>query len=105
MIFTTSITPDTQEHKCVVHLRTETWSDNDGLYVKKRLRYLRRKCKGFNILEEDVSNLGVNETTEHLINLFDVPDGVYEVVTCNKERDRETGYIDEYDYKLIPITE
>jgi hypothetical protein len=88
---------------CIVRLRTNTWSDSKGLHSKKSLRFLRRRCKGHNLLEEDSKAIGADEIWPRIINLDTCEDGVYQVVTCNESRDYETGSIDDYDYELIPI--
>jgi hypothetical protein len=89
------------ESRAIVRIKTETWSDQRGIYTKKNIRYLRRKSLGFNILEEDVNNIESQEVIDRIINLHDVKDGIYEISTCNEKRDYETGYIEDYDYKLI----
>ena len=97
-------TADTQpQDKCVIRLKTTYWSDAKALHVKKSLTYLKRQCKNYNILKEDVSMEGADTVIERITNLTEVKDGVYEVITCNISRDWEGGYIDDYDFKLVPI--
>lgn len=90
-------------NRCVVRLRTTRWADKSGLQVKRSLTFLRRECKGFNVLEEDAAVAGADETLPRIRNLGSCDDGVYEVVMCNESRDRETGCIDDYDYRLVAI--
>lgn len=90
-----------QPNRCVVRLRTTMWADKTGLHTKKSLTFLRRKSEGFNVLEEDASAAGVEEVLPRILNLDECPDGVYEVVVCNESRDYETGYVDDYDYRLV----
>ncbi len=88
---------------CVVRLTTSVWSDGNGVHIKKTLRYLRKQCRGYNILDEDCSNAGVNEAVKRITNLDECEDGVYKVVTCNEFAAWETPHIiEDYDYKLIP---
>ncbi len=89
--------------KCVVRLTRSYWHNNSMLCQKIELRYLKRKCINFNILAEDASNIGAEEVMPRIINLDECEDGIYEVVPCNESTDFETGYIDDYDYKLIPV--
>jgi len=89
------------ENICVVRLTTSAWSDSRGVHLKKSLNFLKRKCKGFNLLYEDCSMIGPEEVIPRIINIYSVPDGVYRVVTCNESRDWESGYVDDYDYKLV----
>ena len=108
--------PEKQIARTFVRLSTSYWSDDRGIYTKKSLRYLRRKgAKGkkrtldykgipdsFNFIEEDVNCIGPKETLDLIRNLRDCDDGVYEVVFCSVSTDWETGYVDMYEYKLIP---
>jgi len=90
-----------QPNRCVVRLRTTMWADKTGLHTKKSLTFLRRQCEGFNVLAEDASAIGAEEVLPRILNLGEVEDGIYEVVVCNESRDYETGYVDDYDYRLV----
>lgn len=88
-------------NKSIVKVETSWYSDNRGLYTKIGIRYLRRHTNG-NILEEDCNNSSAQDVIPKIINLNECEDGIYRVVICNKILDRETGYVDDYDYRLIP---
>ena len=90
-----------QKNRCVVHLRTTMWTDKNRMHIKRSLTFLRRQCKGFNVLKEDIDAVGVEEVLPRILNLDECEDGVYGVVTCNEIRNWETGYIEEYDYMLV----
>lgn len=87
---------------CIVRLSTNSWKDDRGVHFKKSLNFLKRKCKGFNILAEDCDVVGAEDVIPKIINLLNIPDGVYQLTTCNESKDWETGYVDDYDYKLVP---
>ncbi len=87
--------------KVVIRLRTTHWSSKRGIHSRKDLELLKRKSFGFNVVAEDVSMVGVKEVIPRIINLDSCEDGIYEVITCNGSKDWETGYVDDYDYKLI----
>ena len=90
--------------RCVVKLTTTHWKDANGVYTKKSLKYLKRKCVGFNIIDEDATNGGPEFIFPKIVNLHECQDGVYEVITCNEFSCWETpSIIEDYDYKLIPI--
>lgn len=93
-----------QENHCVVRLRTTMWADKSGIHTKKSLIYLKRLCVGYNLLEEDTNMAGADMIIQNIIDLYKCKDGIYEVVSCNESRDFETGYIDDYDYKLVPFS-
>jgi hypothetical protein len=93
------------EDRCIVRISTSSWKDKRGIHIRKDINYLRKLCIGYNLLEEDASSLYTNDIVDYIHNLYEVDDGVYQVVTCNESIDYETGYIDGYDYKLIPYKE
>jgi len=88
---------------CVVRLSTNYWGDKRGLYIKKSINILKRRCVGYNIIQEDCSHMGFDEVASKVVNLNEVQDGIYEVITCNESRDWETNNIEDYDYKLVPV--
>lgn len=109
MIYDTDILTEALAEKkelrplCVVRLSTSVWHDGNGVHIKKTFRYLRKKCQGYNILDEDCTNGGADETVKRIINLGECKDGVYQVITCNEFAAWETPHIiEDYDYKLIP---
>jgi hypothetical protein len=89
--------------KCMVHLTTSYWHDDNGIYVKTCLRFMKRQCKGYNVAFEDCQETGAAEVFPRIKNLHECRDGIYELVTCNEWAAWETpGCIEDYDYKLIP---
>lgn len=90
---------------CVVRLITSFWHDGNGVYIKKSLRILRRKSSGYNILLEDCSNSDAEEVLTKITNLDKCEDDIYQVVTCDEIRDWESGYVEDYSYRLIPYEE
>ena len=90
-----------QEDVCVIRLTTSAWMDSRGVHLNKNLNFLKRKCRGYNILKEDCSNEGVEGVISRIVNIDSVPDGIYRVVTCEESRDWESGNIDDYGYKLV----
>lgn len=95
-------------NRCVIKLTTEYYVGKDGsLNYKKVLKPLLKKCinYGRDMLLEDAQNGGVDCTLQNIINLDICGDGIYEVVTCNITRDWETGYVDSWEYQLVPYKE
>ncbi len=93
-----------EKHRTVVRLVTSAWLDKRGAHIQKQLRFLKRKSCGFNCLEEDCKNVGADEALRTVINLFDVKDGIYDLVMVNERRDWETGYVEEWEFMLYPFT-
>lgn len=89
--------------RTVVRLTTSAWHDENGTYLRKSLRYLKRKCEGWNCLNEEAQNVGADEALQNIENLYDCKDGIYEVVPCNFSYDWESGHCDGYELKLIPF--
>ena len=92
---------DVNVSRCTVRVKTTAWADKRGLHTKKSLTFLRRQCEGFNILAEDADAIGAEEVLPRIVNLGEVEDGIYEVVACNESYDYETGYVDDYNYRLV----
>ena len=85
--------------RVVVRLKTTQWADKRGnIHEKRSLLALKRQGYGHNYLLEDFSNAG--EIT--LVNLAECPDGIYKVIVCNESYDREGGWLDDWDLKLVP---
>jgi hypothetical protein len=64
---------------------------------------MRRLSTGHDFLSEDTSMVGADEVIPQIVNLDEVEDGLYRVITVNERRDWESGYVDSYDYRLVPI--
>ena len=94
---------DAPKNVCVVRLTTTTWADKRGLHIKKSLTYLRRKCVGYNAIEEEVRATGADYAARIIVNLDECVNGIYEVAVCNETHDWESGHVDGYDLKLIPF--
>ena len=92
---------DVNVRRCTVRVKTTVWADKRGLHTKKSLTFLRRQCEGFNVLAEDADAIGAEEVLPRILNLDEVKDGIYEVVVCNESHGYETGYFDDYDYRLV----
>ena len=88
--------------KEVVRVRTSVWGDRRGVYVNKSITFLRRQSVGTGLLDEEISAVGAEQAVARILNLDTCADGVYQVTLCNQKRDWETGYIDDYDFRLEP---
>lgn len=86
----------------VIRLRTTTWATRSGLYTQRGIVFLRRHCRGHNTLEEDISDTSAGDVLPKILNLDECEDGIYQVVVCNEYRDWESGYVEDWDYKLVP---
>lgn len=93
------------KNRVVVRVRTEYYPTKHGVATKKVVNYLQRKSVGHNFFQEDVEQCGAEEAIPLITNLYEVKDGVYELVMWNMSRDWETGYTECLDYKLIPYEE
>lgn len=102
---TPPLPPEIDQPKCVViaRLSTSCWHNDKGIFLTKKLTFLKRRCAGHNFVEEDAKMVGADETIARIINFHESKDGIYKLVTCNERRDWETGVIDDYDFKLIPL--
>jgi hypothetical protein len=94
---------DTPPNICTVRLSTSYWRTKRGAFMRKSLIYLQRQCSGFNVLDEDMVNIGADEVVSRIVNLHKMPDGIYHITVCNERRDYESGMVDDYDYQLTPV--
>ena len=70
---------------------------NNILTEKFEFRLLKRKSKGA------LSDL-IDEASYDIpaIDFSKYEEGIYQLVTCNESYDIESGYVDDYDFKLVP---
>lgn len=94
--------PVPKESQTVVKIVTSYWHDKNGAYAKKSLKVLKRKSWGYNILLEECGMNGA-EVIGRILNFNEVNDGIYELIVCNISKDWETGYVDDWDLKLVPF--
>lgn len=87
----------------VVRVRTSVWGDRRGVHVRRSVTFLRRQSSGIGMLDAEISAVGAEQAVARILNLDECADGIYQVVLCNQKRDWETGYIDDYDFRLEPI--
>lgn len=92
------------KYRCVVRVRTSAWSDKNGVHVKRELRTMRHHSN-CDFLQEEAGNIGALEAIQSIVNLHQCDDGLYEVIAFNLRRDWETGYLEDYDLKLVPFTQ
>lgn len=86
---------------CVVRVTTAYWFDGRGLHTKKTVRCMRRSSD-IDTLSEDAEGFEARSMLERIEDLYDLPDGLYRLVRTNVYTDRETGYVEDWDYRLIP---
>ena len=92
--------------KTIVKLTTEYYHDNKSAFIKKKLTTLKRKSTGYNSLIEECDNIDTQKVLSNIINLYNVKDGIYELITtCNHSYNYETGVLKMCDYKLIEYIE
>lgn len=87
---------------CVVRLKTEFFQRGNSFNQQKSVRVLKKQTT-FDLLAEEASSVGVEEALQNILNLNECEDGVYHLVVCNELRDIETGYIDDWNFELIPV--
>lgn len=94
--------PAPKESQTVVKIETSYWHDKNGAYAKKSLKVLKRKSFGYNLLLEECGMSGA-EIISRILNFNESTDGIYELIVCNISTDWETGYVDDWDLKLVPF--
>ena len=94
-------TTEKQEHKTVVSLKTELYQKGKSFVSAKVLTTLKRKSIGFDILNDAIR--GEIEDLGYIHNLYEVPDGEYELIYANQSEDWETGVMEYDGYDLKPL--
>lgn len=89
---------------CIVRIGTEAFKRGDTYLYGRTLRVLKSKTD-FDAIHEESQNIGVQEALENIVNLQSVEDGLYSLVMCNLSHDWESGYIDDWNLKLIKYEE
>ena len=93
------------KEQTVVRVSTSFFMNKNGEFVSQRkIKRLKRKSRGFDFLSEDYFNVG-DAMLYMFENLHDVKDGIYYLVMSNITRDWESGYVDDYSYRLFPYKE
>ena len=90
-----------EEPITVVKLITTYYQTKDGYAITKKIITQKRLSKGFDFFKEEVSFINVENALTRIINLDECEDGLYELIMINQSKDYETGYIEDWDYKLI----
>lgn len=93
-----------EESITIVRVVTDCYKTKRGFAYKKSVNFLKRKCKGFNLLEEDIDMLSdASEAITRIVNFLNVDDGVYEVRVIEEFRDWESGHVYDWNYELVKI--
>lgn len=94
-----------EEPLVVVRLTRSWWGDKSGFHEKTSLRFLKRKCRGFNWVKEEVSAIGDEEFVQGIQNLSQCNEGIYELRYFGLSYDYETDSYEADGYTLVPFTE
>ena len=87
----------------IVRLSTSYFKSKNGIHCKKTIRPLKRLSSGYyDILEDEIDAIGVQEAVEKIENLYACADGIYELICCDCNYDWESGCLEEFNYTLIP---
>ena len=89
--------------KTIAKVQTTVWADKRGIHKKRSLIFLRRRCIGYNVLEEEITDVGRADGLDRVINFDDCKDGIYRVEVCNETTDYDSGYVDYWEYRLVPV--
>ena len=93
-----------KDFRCVVRVQEEAYLRGNTYFYGKSLRVVKRLTT-FNIIAEEAQNVGMDEAMRNILNVFDVDNGLYEIVVTNQSYDIESGYLDDWSWKLIPYEE
>lgn len=86
----------------VVRVRTSTWRSGVQIFRTKSVSLLKRLSGEDPYLAHDLDAVGEELVLKAIKNLDEVEDGIYSLITTDVKCDWETGYVDDYKYKLVP---
>lgn len=89
---------------CIIRVATEAFKRGDTYFYGRTIRVMK-KISEFNYLDEDCKQVGVLEAIENILNINTVEDGLYRLEMCNVSKDHETGWVDDFNFKLTPHQE
>lgn len=93
---------ESKKNKTIVRISRNYFRNRKGEFVKQtKISPLKRKCTGQQLIEYDYDNVDCEYIIDRIINLEELKDGIYELIPINLGTDFETGYIQDYDYKLV----
>lgn len=92
------------DYQVVVRVRTSTYPYRNGFVRNKSVTVLRKHTTGHDFVNHDIEMIGADLFADKIVNLNSVDDGLYIVSIVDIKRDWETGYVDDYRYRLIPYT-
>ncbi len=84
----------------VVRVTTSSYISGSKFKTVKEVRTMKRLSTGFDLLSEEMSNMGSDFYIE---NLNTVDDGLYILRMYNMSYDWETNHLDSYDLTLEPF--
>lgn len=85
----------------VFRLTTSHYLSGSSYSVRKELRRLKRQSSGHEWFEEDIRQAGADLAMP--VNLMEAPDGVYKLIAVDRSTDPETGALEDYSWKLVPL--
>jgi hypothetical protein len=89
---------------CVVRVGTEAFKRGDTYFYGRTIRVIKKKTD-VDYLHDDCQQVGTQEAIENILNIHTVEDGIHQLVMCNVSKDWETGYVDDFNFKLVPFEE
>lgn len=89
---------------CVVRVGTEGFKRGDTYFYGRTIRVIKRKTE-YDLLHDYCQQVGIQEAIENILNINSVEDGLYQLLMCNISKDYETGYIDDFNFKLVKYEE
>ena len=105
---TLDLSPESSEEdrtEIFVRLSRSYWHANNGAYMRMSLRCLKRRTKGYNIFDDDCSNVGAGKAISQIKNLDKCKDGIYKLVFRGHAPDYWTGCVEDWHYELVPLEE
>lgn len=104
LLFSASMCKQEDKLKCVVRVQTESYKRGNTYFYGKSLRVIKGKTT-YDLIHEEAQAIGLQDALENILNLNELENGLYEFVIANRCYDVESGYLDDWDWRLVPYKE
>lgn len=94
----------TKPEQCsVVRVSSSNYYRGGSLVIERKLTPLKKMSIGYHPLVEGKFEMLDYLECMPIMNLHEVCDGIYQLVMCNLSYDWESGYLDDWEWKLVGV--
>ena len=83
-------------HKSVVRLKNSSYMRGGSLITEVKLTPMKKLSEGYHLLTDNVGDVGVEEVSQQIINLYGQDDGLYDMVSIQVDEDEWDIRLEKY---------